>query len=192
MAEDLDVIKVNINSYVTLDEADTYVRENYLSSSPEYVNWLGDNVKNTDKMAALISSAKVLNRYKYKGAKVIYGQPLAFPRRDIAYPGLVPLLFRSQTYDNTLIDSTYGSDGLELAKEAQIVNAVAMLSVNQSLVTEVRERRFSGIVSEKVGSVSRAYDSDNDSSSKLISGVYAKERIEDILMPWLRGSVCTL
>ena len=101
-------------------------------------------------------------------------------------------MFRSQTYDNTLIDSTYGSDGLELAKEAQIVNAVAMLSVNQSLVTEVRERRFSGIVSEKVGSVSRAYDSDNDSSSKLISGVYAKERIEDILMPWLRGSVCTL
>lgn len=180
-------LEVGINSYVTLEEAEDYVISHYMSNSPEFTAWnaLSDN----DKAVALVTSATALNNaFTYVGKKVIAGQKLAFPRSYTLLPGIVNLPFRSQYFDSTLISSNDTSDGgLDLAKEAQLVNAVSMVTSGAELQSSISKRRFSGIKSESIGSASMSYD--DSETSALLKGIYAKDRVEMILRPWISSRV---
>lgn len=186
-------IKIGINSYVTLEEANEYLDNNYISTSLERNKW--NSLTDDDKEIYLIDSAKSLNGLKYKGRKQLDGQYLAFPRVNNILPGYINIpVYMLQNSDYTLIKGFGNGDGLESAKEAQIVNAIYHSITDDSLTDSSRKRRLSGISSERAGSVSRSYiDSSNDTYSKLASkGIYNIDKIEAILKNWITGSISTL
>ena len=64
------------NSYITLEEADSYFTT--YDRVPSDSSWY--NLTDTQKEYALILAAYALNTLPYKGYKVVRNQPLAFPR----------------------------------------------------------------------------------------------------------------
>jgi len=183
---------VNYNSYVTLEEADEYVQSHYLSTSPEYKAWFNDSLSREDKIRSLIASARALNNLRYKGRKKVPGQKLAFPRVFNTFPGHLYLPFVSQYMDSSLLEGVGGSDGLEAAKEAQIVNSVAHLTLSPNIVTSVTERTVQGILYSKAGSAAESYESSLDRSGNLMKGIYNQDKVFYILNAWLTDSVFTL
>ena len=186
------VLEVHNNTYVTREEADELVNSLYLSNSPEFEVWFGDTTPDGDKIRALISSATALNNLKYKGGKARKGQKLAFPRKDTTGYGQFPILFRSQLYDNTLIDSFGDSNGLESAKKAQVANAIAMLTLDPNIKRDVTERLVTGIKARKMQSVSEDYGGSEKRTSALMQGLYAKDLVEYHLNSWLVKGVISL
>ena len=184
-------LRVGTDSYVTLEEANDYVKSYYLSNSAEYISWFNSEVSDDDRRAALRQSALSLNNLKYTGRKKLRGQSLAFPRVKPNYGGcgVINTLFISQTHDNSLVDSGSGGDtGLEVARYAQIENAIAYISMNKSLVVKTRERRISGLSSKKAGSVSETYNTATRNIEDIESGIYTK-KVEMILRAWITESV---
>jgi hypothetical protein len=182
---------VGVNTYVTLDQADQYVTDNYPSISPEYTSWFDQN--DDDKQAMLVQSANSLNNIKYTGGKAIAGQPLAFPRakRFGLGPTMITTLFVSQYNDNSLSDRVGGDNGLKAAGNAQVENAVAYFGLAKTVVTKTRERRLSGQTSEKVGSVSKTYSIRTEDVADAENGIYTK-KVNAILRAWITETVYSL
>lgn len=183
---------LNTNTYVTLEDADAYVESNFLSQSPEYKAWFDETRPESDKVVALLSSAKALNNLRYKGRKLVRGQSLAFPRSFNTFPGVIYTPYVSQFTDNSLIEGVGGSNGLDSAKEAQVVNAVYHLSLNPALAQEVSDRAISGILGRRAGSVSENYASTNERGDNMLRGIYNQDRVYYILNAWLTDSVFSL
>ena len=184
---------VNTNTYVTLEEADEYVATHYLSSSTEYKAWFDDTRPQSDRVVALIASAKALNNLRYKGRKAVAGQPLAFPRVLHIFPGVMYLPYTSQYFDSSLYEGVNTSDGgLSSAKEAQIVNAVAHLALNPDIITEVSDRTVKGILGRRSSSFSENYSPTNERSSNLLKGIYNQDKVFYILNAWLTDSIYSL
>lgn len=75
---------VTVDSYMTVDEANTYVFENKLDSYP----W--DNVTDTQKGIALNLAAEAINRLSFKGSRTVTGQTHEFPRGgDTSFPAAI-------------------------------------------------------------------------------------------------------
>ena len=136
---------VNTDSYVTLEEANRYVMDYYGEDSPEYKAWFSLDTSDNTRIVALRASAKALNNLRYKGKKAVAGQPLAFPRKFNNFPGVVYLPYIGQYSDTSLIQGMGSNNGLESAKEAQIVNAVAGLAIDGGIIADVTSRTVSGI-----------------------------------------------
>lgn len=183
---------IHTNSYVTLEEADEYVNTHYLSNSPERVAWSNPNLPESDKVVALISSATALNNLKYKGRKARAGQLLAFPRRHVSFPGSMMLPYVPQLYDGSLIEGVSGGNGLYAAKSAQIVNAIAHLTLDPKIYNEVVGRTATGIRSRKLGSIAEDYTGAEKRTKSLLKGLYAKDKIDHILVDWLSQSIHSL
>jgi len=186
-------LSVNVNSYVTLEEADTFVENNYMSMSAEYVKW--NELTDNDKIVALTSSATALNNLRYKGQKKIKGQLLAFPRvyrLGVGF-GIGYIPYVSQYVDSSLYEGVSSSDcGYTSAKEAQIVNAVAGVAVDADLISDVRQRTVQAIKSESIGKVSKSYDIDSPRTKNIMRGIYDYDRVTYILNGWLTDSVFSL
>lgn len=183
-------IKLYINSYVTLEQANNYIEYNYPTVSNEYKSWFNDSLSDNDKVAMLIQSANSLNNLRYTGTKIRVGQPLAFPRvkRYGIGPAIVNTYFISQYGDNSLVDKGGGDNGLVVIGYAQIENALAYAAINKSKVSSIRENRLSGLVSERAGSVTRSFNIDNDDYE---SGIYSK-KVYKILKAWITETVYAL
>jgi hypothetical protein len=69
------VADANQNSYLTVDEADTYMNKKYSTS-----DW--DNLSPSEKETVLINAARSLDNFNYVGDKYYDAQGLAFPRDD--------------------------------------------------------------------------------------------------------------
>lgn len=187
------MIEVGINSYCTLEEADKYIKEHYISTSNEVDMW--NSLEDTDKEVYLISSADSLNGLNYKGRKKTRGQPLAFPRINYMMPGVIYLpIALNQIGDYTLVNGFGNGDGLECAKAAQIENALAHCLIDPKTVSEVRTRVLSGISSERAGSISRSYNdiSDNRKSNMMLKGIYNPDKVEAKLKAWLSTSIFSI
>lgn len=186
-------LQKGINTYVTLEEADGYVRDNYPSKSVEYTSWFGNGLSEDDKKAMLVQSCRSLNNIKYTGGKRRAGQPLAFPRvrRYGMGPSMITTIFVSQFGDNSLSDSVGLDNGLVVAGYAQIENAIAYSGMSTSTITESRERRLSGLASEKVGSVSKTYNIKDTDVDEVEGGIYTK-KVRIILRAWVTESVYAL
>ena len=190
-------LKLNINSYVTVEEADDYINTHYSDESPEYEKWFNSGLSDENKKRALINSTSSIdNLLRFKGAKLNNAQSLQFPRRfNIStFPIIYPLLYVSQQYDNTLVSgvSPDGSNGLNQAKEATIVNAIAGIIINPKLISEVNKRVLSGITSKSEGSVSASFDTSDEHTRYLQQGIYNIEKIRSIFKSWLSGSMVSL
>lgn len=185
-------LQVNINSYVSLEEAENYIQTFYTSTSAERVKW--GALTEDDKKIVLLSSARALNNLRYKGQKKIKGQPLAFPRKyQVVGFGLGYVPYTSQYIDNSLYEGAFGSgDGLAAAKEAQIVNAVTGVAMDSDIITDVLERSVAGIKSKSAGRMSESYDNDTNRASNLSIGIYNMDKVRNILNCWLSDSVFSL
>lgn len=191
-------LKEGINSYVTIEDADSYIESHFLDNSPEYKAWFSTELTEENKMRLLISSTTSIdNLFKFRGKKLNDAQILQFPRvfAISPFPASFPLLFISQYYDNGLIkgintDDT--SNGLNSAKEATIVNAVAGLIINPNLKVETNKRILSGITSKREGNVSASFDTNDQHSRYFMQGIYNIEAIRSIFKSWLADSVTSL
>lgn len=184
-------LEVGINTYVNVQEADNYVYTHFFESSPEYRTWFHEEMQDSDKKRSLISSAVALNNLKYTGAKKVRGQALAFPRKKMVMPGYYMLPFTPQTYDYSLVNGGGGDDGLKSAKAAQIENAIMMITLGTSAVTQAKKRNLSGIKSKRADDISETFEI-NNSTADALTGLYAKEKVEKLLKAWLTKSVYTI
>ena len=185
-------LRKNINSYVDLTEANSYVETYYTSTSAERTKW--NALSDDDKVISLLSSARALNNLRYKGQKKIKGQPLAFPRKyNVMGFGYGYIPYVSQYIDSSLFEGSFDAgDGLMAAKEAQIVNALTGITMNQNIITDVLERSVAGIKSKSAGRVSESYDNDTTRARDLSIGIYNMDKIRNILNCWLSDSIFSL
>lgn len=105
-------LEVGTDSYVTLAEANTYVQNNFLSTSQARVSW--NALDDGDKEVLLRASCSQMQLLPYVGCKKDRDQRLSFPRM---YQDSVP-------YE---------------VKSAQIENALVMQ--NSSITTEIEQRQ---------------------------------------------------
>lgn len=190
-------LKVGINSYVSLEEANTYIQEHYPDFSPEYTSWFNSGISEDNKKALLISStSNIDNLLRFRGRKCNVSQALQFPRvfSITNYPVMLPILFYSQYYDNTLISggSSDDSNGLPQAKEATIVNTVAGMILNPKLKEETNIRVLSGLTSKREGNISATFDSSDENTQYLMQGIYNIHQIRSIFKSWLSSSITSL
>lgn len=186
-------IVIGTNSYVTLEEANSYISNVYMSFTEQYKQWFSSELSDSDKESALISSALALNNLKYQGSKQVYvKQPLAFPRRYIVGPGVYYTPFVTQCADTSLVTGCAGgSNGLELAKQAQIENALAYV-IYGCTFTNARKRSLSGLRSKSVADVKETYDNNGYLIDEAEKGIYAPAKVKHILAPWLSESIFTV
>ena len=73
-------LKVNVNSYVSLDEADDFVEQNYSEKNNLACHWkvLSDSTKSI----YLVKSARQIDSQMYAGRRLTRLQFMAFPRSE--------------------------------------------------------------------------------------------------------------
>lgn len=187
------MLVVGTNSYCTLEEANEYIDTHFVSDSIESEIW--GRLSDKDKEVYLIDSADSLNGLNYKGRKRVSGQALVFPRMNYMMPGIIQLpIVCNQFADMTLISGLGRDDGLEMAKEAQIENAVAHSLIGSRVINDTRTRVLSGLSSESAGSVSKSYNNNigNVKSSMMLKGIYNPDKVEAKLKAWLTSSIFSI
>lgn len=92
------------NSYNTLQEANTYIRNKY--GRPN--NW--DTLQADEKKRLLVEAAQTINKFNYVGEKYYTSQPLEFPRDDhtVITGNCQATLTNSSFKHTSLKSSTYG------------------------------------------------------------------------------------
>ena len=178
------MLHVNVDSYVTLEEADLLAKGSFLSTDKAFSVWVG--LTDEDKEVLLRNSTIALNNLKYTGRRKKYGQALEFPRVDESYSGIGTRLFIGQFQDNGLIsgNSGGGDGGLSLAKRAQVINAVYSALYND-LATDQLGITIQGLTSKKAGPISETYGRGSGSYDAL-NGIYTP-KVFSLLTPWLSG-----
>lgn len=185
-------LTVGINTYCTIEQADSYVDSHFSSNSPEYTAWFSDSLTEDDKARALIRSAAALHNLKYTGAKLKIGQALDFPRKKAVLPGVFMLPMTPQNYDYRLIEGGFGDNGLQAATEAQIENAVVMVAIGQCSAVQAKKRQLSGLRAKRADDISENYDNNSAVMFDVQTGLYAKEMVEAKLKAWLTSAVYSI
>lgn len=72
------MLTVGTDTFVSVADANTYISENYISTSEQYMTW--DALTETDKEVYLRQSCNELCMLKYIGVTYEAFQPLPFPR----------------------------------------------------------------------------------------------------------------
>ena len=76
------MLEVGVNSYFDLEEAEQ-IMKSFPKKNPYRVTW--DSLEdNEDKEAIIVNTTRYVNKDSmlYKGVKIVYNQPLQFPRKD--------------------------------------------------------------------------------------------------------------
>lgn len=171
-------LTVGTNTYITLIEADTYVNDNYVSTSSKYISW--DMLSDGDKEIFLKNACKKIDRQVLKGIKAINTQILEFPRA--LYTD-----YSIQNFPNTNI--RYNSDWVvetevnQNVKDSQIEETLAIM-INGDTANQRIDLQSQGVKSFRLGNLSETYGGTVKSGTRLFS-VEAKE----LLRYWLNGSV---
>lgn len=147
--------------YVTLEEADVYVADHFMSSNTTRVAW--ESLNDADKMVLLRNSYRAIEMLTFRGRKTDKAQPSSFPR----WPATsVP----------------------DQIKEAQIANAIVLADESsQDDVAYYDRLRTFGVKSYHIGNLSETLNTPAESAStSSYQGIYSQEAIR-LLSPWLGG-----
>lgn len=147
-------------SYCTVEEANQYVTDNYISTDESRKRW--EALSDDDKQALLNKSFKVIESLPYTGRKTCVDQPQAFPRcPDTDIPTAV--------------------------KDAEVELALSLSDseLNSSL-KDYRRMVDYGISSYSIGNFSESILSYQKNSLQLKYGLISDEA-ERLLTPWLSG-----
>lgn len=159
------MIRINENSFVTLEEADLYFEERIASSA-----W--ENATDKDKEKALITATKRINKLSFIGYKKDINQPLEFPRK--------------------LTQSFYCSyrmpDIPQEVKDATCEEAISLLEyINLNGEESFNDPSFN-FESFKLGDVSQTNSSSGKSlnSSSAVTKTILSESANSLLQKWLK------
>lgn len=179
------MLDVGVDSYVSLEEANTIASCTNLSSDKAYQNWL--NLSDNDKEVLLRNSCRAIDNLKFNGRRKNLGQVLEFPRVESSYSGLGYRLYISQLYDNGLYSGGSSDGGVSLVKQAQVINAVFAGYYND-LATDQIGVSIQGLTSKKAGPISETYNRNNSnngiSNADALKGIFT-EKVYSLLTPWL-------
>ena len=144
------VLVVGTNSYVTNEEASTYVKTYYPSGHPMYSLWFSLSVE--DQNIALLKSTLNLEQLSYAGVKTSTDQVLSFPRYTKLGQRTTPIVppeVKAAQVENAL----YISDPDSYSKDAIEDEAF------------YRNLRSWGITSYHIGNVSETLGAGNTNAS---------------------------
>lgn len=182
------MLTVGVDSYVSLEDADSYVKSMYTDDSDLYISWFG--LSDTSKEAWLRRSTKALDNLKYQGEKLNYSQRLQFPRTNRNYVGGYGWVWaRSPFYDNqhiALSDRGFDDNGMRAISEATIENAVYGVMLDKGTM-ELTRVNLSGLVSKKAGPISESYNRNALSTSNALKDIFT-QKVYTIMVQWLIGS----
>ena len=147
--------------YVTLEEANEYVTDHFVSSDTTRVAW--ESLSDADKMVLLRNSYRAIEMLAFRGRKTDKTQPSAFPR-----------------WPSTDVPSRI--------KHAQIANAIVLADESsQDDVAYYDRLRTFGVKSYHVGNLSETLNTPAESASTAAyQGIYSQEAMR-LLSPWLSG-----
>ena len=147
--------------YVTLEEANAYVEDHFLSSDMSRVAW--ELLSDADKMVLLRNSYRTIEMLTFRGRKTTATQPSAFPR----WPS---------------------TDVPDQVREAQILNAIALADEStQSDATYYDKLRTFGVKSYQIGDLSETLNTPAENAeTSARNGIYSQEAFR-LLRPWLGG-----
>ena len=147
--------------YVTLEEANAYVTDHFMSSNMTRVAW--ESLSDANKMVLLRGSFRAIEMLAFRGRKTDKAQPSAFPR----WPS---------------------TDVPQQIKEAQIANAVVLADESSQDDAAYYDRlRTFGVHSYSIGNLSETLNSPAESSAaSSYHGIYSQEALR-LLSPWLGG-----
>jgi hypothetical protein len=154
-----------------LADADTYMSENYVSTSTEYTTW--DSLSDGDKEIYLKNATKKIDRGIYRGIPAVSTQTLQFPRALKTY-------YRREDYPNLNIlldgDWVIETEVSQRVKDAQVEEAMT-LAVDGGSTSNRLELQRQGVKSFTLGDLSETYGTGvaTSSNSTKISSVKARE-----------------
>lgn len=176
-------LTVGTNTYISLADADTYISENYPSTSTEYVAW--DGLSDADKEIYLKKATKKIDRQILRGIKAIDSQTLEFPRaihsNDRFYNNNVVGVSVNR-YDNYIVESEVS----EAVKAAQVEEALS-ISINGNSISNRQSLQQQGVKSFSLGDLSETYGT--GLASGFNSTVLASSEAKELLKYYLAGSV---
>lgn len=181
-------LQVGIDSYVSLEEANRIVEENFTSDSSLFKKW--SDLSDGDKEVLLRQSTYSIDRLKLQGEKLKYGQRLQFPRKHRYIAGYGWRLFVGQFQDNGLIDGSGENDGLREVALAQVVNAVYGASLS-NVVSDTLVNNIQGLTSKKAGPISESYGRNTPDNASALIGIYTRQ-VYSILVDWVDGTYTTI
>ena len=158
-------LTVNTDTYVSLTDANTYIAENYVSTSTEYTTW--DALSDGDKEIYLKKSTKKLDRQILRGIKAVSTQTLEFPR------ALHTNTYRDDAIQLNIVvynDWAIESEVSQMVKDAQVEEALAMsvsASTASSGATTRAKLQSQGVKSFKIGDLEEEYGNGLSSSYNL-------------------------
>ena len=182
-------LEVGVNSYITVEEANSLIADNFPSIDEARMMW--NSLTDKDKESMLIRSCRGIEDLDFNSNPLTTKQNLHFPCQSRnRVPGVTYVLYVSQFYDNSLNDGHRGNSGksLEKAKLAQAINAAYGALLNKENTSQIR-RSVSGLTSKKAGPIAESYGNTNVNtfSRDMMSGIYTKQ-VYTILKPWLSRS----
>ena len=148
------MLEVGTNTYVTVQEANSYIIQHYMSHEEEYTLWFEQSTLN--RSTILRRAANNLERLPYVGKKSKKVQQLAFPR----WPEVqVPLA----------------------VGYAQIEEALALLlPETQDTLKETQERIRRGLRSYSIGQLSESFRV-HDTTKNVLNSLTAQELLAPYL-----------
>lgn len=153
---------VGTNSYITVDEADQLITENYLSTDPLRVAW--EALATGDKEVLLRRAAAQIDRLPFTGRVADVNQKMAFPRKAVFN-------------DSPEIP--------EEVKSAQALQSVYYLDdANVTLATTRAELQRAGVTSYKLGDLSETFGSIGSVFDTITS---CSSEVLQLLNKWLMG-----
>lgn len=147
--------------YVTLEEANGYVTDHFISSDMTRVAW--ESLSDADKMVLLRNSYRAIEMQTFRGRKTSATQPSAFPR-----------------WPSTDVPTS--------VKDAQIANAIVLADESTREDAEhYNKLRTFGIKGYSLGNLSETLNTPAENANATsFQGIYSQEALR-LLNPWLGG-----
>ena len=169
------------NTFATVEQADQYIAENYVSTDAYRVKW--STLSTTDKEALLRSSTSAISNLKFPGSmKMRISQPLAFPRCGIFTAGDISRP-HWQYFDNSVYPTKVTDGGVKAAMEATVENALAKASLD-TYVQSNAVNNIIGLKSKSVGPIKEDYNSNAKEARMARQGIYT-DKVYVKLVVWL-------
>ena len=127
------MLEINKNTYVSIDEANSYISSHYLSSDELRLKW--EETSEEDKEILLINACENIETLKFIGRKYNKNQELSFPRN---FDSAVPFMVKKAQVEET-ISFFKKTDALDAYKEG--LKAESIDDVSKTYNTELLNSR---------------------------------------------------
>lgn len=177
-------ITVGTDTYVTLAEANTYVDDNYISTSTKYTTWSA--LTDSDKEIYLKKATKKIDRQLLRGLKAIATQTLEFPRAiqsDYGYNYIGNVYLVRRFHPDYVVETEVS----QAVKDAQVEEALGVMSTSESSDRRA-ELQAQGVTEFSLGNLSEKYAITGAGSSSKSTDL-ASQEAKELLRYYISGAM---